>query len=123
MPNDLLVLIDYILRFFSENNRSVNEIQQIRQTIISENERMMNHEKYFKLKRSIIRKVSSGFTNSAYHQDDLYTVIAQRYENLEQETEEHVQRALTQLAQSTQRRRQNNIATQQSQIQQGIISH
>ena len=89
MPNDLLVLIEYVLRFFRSVN--VNEIQEIRERIIIENERIMNYEKYFELKNSIIRKVSSGFTNS---QDDLHTVIAQRYENLEHETKEQIQRAL-----------------------------
>ena len=92
VPNDLLVLIEYVLRFFSHINRSVNEnvneIQEIRDTIITENERIMNYQKYFKLKSNIIRKVSSGITNSVYHKDDMYSVIAQRYENLEHETQE-----------------------------------
>ena len=88
VPNDLLVLIEYVLRFFSHNNNSVNEIQEIRDTIITENERIMNYQKYFKLKSNIIRKVSSGITNSVYHKDDMYSVIAQRYENLEHETQE-----------------------------------
>ena len=108
VPNDLLVLIEYVLRFFST---SVN-VQEIRERIITENERIMNYEKYFKLKRTIIRKVSSG-------QNHLYTVIAQRYENLEHKTQEQI----TRLARSTQRQRQNNIATRESQIEQGIISH
>ena len=120
VPNDLLVLIEYVLRFFSYNNTSVNQIQGIRQTIITENERIMNYEKYFKLKRSIIRKTSSG---SVYHQNDLYTVIAQRYENLQHETQEQIQRALARLTRNAQRQRQNNIATRQLQIEQGIISH
>ena len=77
VPNDLLVLIEYVLRFFRSVNENVNEIQQIRDTIIFENERIMTYKKYFELKNTIIRKVSSGFKNSVYHKDDLYTVIAQ----------------------------------------------
>ena len=34
VPNDLLVLIEYVLRFFRSVNENVNEIQQIRDTII-----------------------------------------------------------------------------------------
>ena len=83
----------------------------------------MNYEKYFELKNSIIHTASSGFTNSVYHQNDLYTVIAQRYENLQHETQEQIQRALARLTRNPQRQRQNNIATRQLQIEQGIISH
>ena len=112
VPNDLLVLIEYVLRFFST---SVN-VQEIRERKITENERIMNYEKYFKLKRTIIRKASSS-------QENLYTVIAQRYENLQHETQEQIQRALAIVTRNAQRQRQNNIATRQLQIEQGIISH
>ena len=101
--NDLLVLIDYVLRFFSENNTFLNEIQQIQQTIIVQKKTIMNYKEYFKFKNNIIMKVLYGF-NIFSLSDNLYKVIAQRYERGQQETQEQIQRALKKL----QKQRQTN---------------
>ena len=65
--------------------------------------------------------VSHGFRDSTYYHDDLYKVVAQRYENVEQETEQ-IQRALTVL-QTQRAQRQINNVIRQTQIQQNIITH
>ena len=99
--NDLLVLIDYVLRFFSENNIFLNEIRVIQRNIISQNETMMNYKDYLYFKVSIILNVSHGLRHLAndgdLYNDDLYKVIAQRYERGERETQEQIQRALREL--------------------------
>ena len=106
--NDLLVLIDYVLRFFSENNIFLNEIRVIERNIISQNETMMNYKDYLYFKVSIILNVSHGLRHLAndgdLYNDDLYKVIAQRYERGQQETQEQIQRALKKL----QKQRQTN---------------
>jgi hypothetical protein len=101
--NDLLVLIDYVLRFFSENNTFLDEIQQLQQNIIVRNETIMNYKEYFEYKNAIIQNVCYGFRNFTCS-DNLDKVIAQRYERGERETREQIQRALREL----QRQRQTN---------------
>ena len=114
--NDLLVLIDYVLRFFSENNTFLNEIQQIQQNIIVRNKTIMNYKEYFEFKYKIIKNVCYGFRTFTLS-DNLYKVIAQRYERGQRETQEGIQSALSVLHSQTQR----TIERRQREIRHGIL--
>ena len=114
--NDLLVLIDYVLRFFSENNTFLNEIQQIQQTIILQNKTIMNYKAYFEFKYNIIMSVCYGFRTFTLS-DNLYKVIAQRYERGQRETQEGIQSALRVLHSQTQRTNERR----QREIRHGIL--
>ena len=98
VENDLLVLINYILQYFYNNNQFISFTLKRQQEIKQQNQRIMNYKKYFELKDQILIDVSYGMTSGInYSAADLRAFIAQTYDRTDHRTEEKLHSVLTEL--------------------------
>ena len=120
--NNLVVLINYVLRFFSEHNVFVNQILQTKQHIITHyNQTMINYKDYFKYKNDILKDVRTGITVDPDINPDIDRVVAQTYDRPNEESEEEIRRIRTMITRY--RRRRNMIIDHETEIEEGIISY
>ena len=99
--NDLLVLIDYILRYFYNHNQFINFILRTQNEIKQKNQKIMNYKEYFELKNQILIDVSYGMTSGInYSGGKLHTFIAQTYDRTDQEAQQQLHIVLTELDQA-----------------------
>ena len=99
--NDLLVLIDYIVRYFNNHNQFINFILTTQTQLKQKNQKIMNYKEYFELKNQILRDVSYGMTSGInYSAGRLHTFIAQTYDRTDQETQRQLHIVLTELDQA-----------------------
>ena len=120
--NDLLLLIDYVLRFYQQNDMHRNVILQTQQEIIQHYQPIMNYKEYFTLKNRILTHASYGIrVDIDYHPDNIYRVVARTYNRTDQQAQNELHRVLAVV--DTLRRRQNMIINHEREIEEGIISY
>ena len=120
--NDLLLLIDYVLRFYQQNYMHRNVILKTQQEIIQHYQPIMNYKEYFQLKCRILIHASYGMiVDIDYHPDNIYRVVARTYNRTDQQAQNELHRVLAVV--DTLRRRQNMIINHEREIEEGIISY
>ena len=115
-------MIDYVLRFYQQNDLHQDVILQTQQEILQHYQPIINYKEYFTLKNRMLTYASYGIrVDIDYHPDNIYRVVARTYNRTDQQAQNELHRVLAVV--DTLRRRQNMIIDHETEIEDGIISY